>query len=100
MILWKNAIIHTLEDEFITHHQMATDQGLIIGFDDEIKNLKFDQEIDLNQNHVYPGFVDSHMHLLGYGKKLSIPTLENVFNKNEILKEEIKKHVDLKAFLF
>ncbi len=99
MILWKNAIIHTLEDEFITHHQMATDQGLIIGFDDEIKNLKFDQEIDLNQNHVYPGFVDSHMHLLGYGKKLSIPTLENVFNKNEILKE-IKKHVDLKAYYF
>ena len=33
-------------------------------------NLSGDEIIDLNGGYVYPGFSDSHMHLVGYGKSL------------------------------
>ncbi len=85
MILWKNGIFHSLDDYHHTYHQMATDQGLIIGFDDELNNLTFEKEIDLKKAHVYPGFVDAHMHLLGYGQMLSRPNLTGMSQKDAIL---------------
>lgn len=85
MILWKNGYIHTLKFEDEVHHQMATNQGLIVGFDDDIKNLSFDQEIDLKNNHLYPGFVDSHLHIVGYGQKLSVVDISDYHDKENLL---------------
>ena len=93
MILWKNGILHTLKNEHEVHYQMATDQGHIVGFDEEINNLKFDQEIDLKGHHLYPGFVDAHLHIVGYGQKLSKKDLAHIRNKADIL-DFIKKHVN------
>jgi len=93
MILWKNGILHTLENEHDVHTQMATDQGLIIGFDEDVKDLTFDQEIDLNGYHLYPGFVDAHLHIVGYGQKLLKKDLSSIRQKDEIL-AFIKTHVD------
>lgn len=71
MKLWKNGIFHTMRNRDEIYHKMGTHQGLIIGFDDDLSHLSFDEEIDLKGAHVYPGFVDAHMHILGYGQMLS-----------------------------
>jgi predicted amidohydrolase YtcJ len=92
MILWKNGILHTLKNEHEVHYQMATDQGHIIGFDDEIDHLNFDQVIDLKGHHLYPGFVDAHLHIVGYGQKLSKKDLTLIRNKQEII-DYIKTYV-------
>ncbi|MBU1141952.1 MAG: amidohydrolase family protein, partial [Firmicutes bacterium] len=86
MKLFKNGIFHTMETEDTIKYQMATDQGLIIGFDQAIEHLEFDEIIDLEGAHVYPGFVDAHLHLLGYGQKLSRPNLMNHQDKDIALK--------------
>jgi predicted amidohydrolase YtcJ len=90
MILWKNGIFHTMESETSTKHQMITDQGIIIGFDDDFSLTQVFQTIDLNGAHVYPGFVDAHLHLLGYGQKLSRPNIFLWKGRTEIL-NAIKK---------
>ena len=99
MILWKNGVLHTLENELKTYQHMATDKGLIVGFDEDIKDLAFDLEIDLKGNHLYPGFVDSHLHLIGYGQRLSLHTLEGLEDKKDILKK-IKKEINKTDFFF
>ncbi len=85
MILWQNGIFHSLINEHHHYHQMMTDQGIIIGFDDHIKHLKADQVIDLKGAHLYPGFVDSHIHLLGYGQQLSRPSLNGLTDIDSII---------------
>lgn len=91
MILWKNGICHTLENETATHEKIITDKGKIIGFDDDANHLPIDQEIDLCGGHLYPGFVDSHLHLLGYGRKLTRPNLSDVKHKSQLF-DFILKH--------
>lgn len=85
MILWKNGIFHTMEDPKTVKYLMATDQGRIVGFDDDINPALCDEVIDLNHMHVYPGFVDAHLHLIGYGRMLSRLNLTHVKTKDEML---------------
>ena len=99
MKLWKNGFFHTMEDPQKTYHAMATDHGLIIGFDEDIKDLEFDREIDLNKAHVYPGFVDAHLHLLGYGQKLLHPNFSHLKDKDEMLVELKKLFKNEKLFV-
>lgn len=86
MILWKNGVFHTMENKTKTHYQMATNKGVIVGFDDEIKSYDFIKAIDLEGSHIYPGFVDSHMHILGYGRKITTPNINQVKDKTKVLK--------------
>ncbi len=81
------------KNEHEVHYQMATDQGHIFGFDEAVNDLKFDQEIDLKGNHLYPGFVDAHLHIVGYGQKLSKKDLTLIRNKTDIL-DFIKTYVN------
>jgi len=93
MKLWKNGVFHTMLTEQDAKYQMATDQGVIVGFDQEIEHLEYDEIIDLKGSHIYPGFVDAHLHLLGYGQKLSRPNLKNLKDKDlvlDILKKSFK----------
>lgn len=82
---WINGYFHTMENSKEVKREMATHDGRIIGFDEEIKNMKFDDVIDLGGAHVYPGFVDAHLHLLGYGRKLSRPNLNKVKDKHRVI---------------
>ena len=90
MILWKNGIFHTMETESSIKHQMVTDKGVIIGFDDMPISTAYDRTVDLKGAHVYPGFVDAHLHLLGYGQKLSRPNISLLKGRTEVL-EFVKK---------
>ena len=86
MIKWTHATFHALTDDAQVYHTLYTEQGLIVGFDDDIDESLVSQTIDLKGTHVYPGFVDSHLHLLGYGQQLSRPSLVGTKSKEEILK--------------
>ncbi len=70
MILWKNGYIHTLENENTIKTDIVTHQGHIFSLD-KIKGLQYDREIDLKGAHIFPGFVDAHLHIIGYGEKLN-----------------------------
>ncbi|MBE0700926.1 MAG: amidohydrolase [Acholeplasmataceae bacterium] len=77
MKLWTHGIFHTMQSEYHTHQSILTDHGVIVAVDDEINHHQADEIIDLGGLHVYPGFVDAHLHLLGYGQKLMRLNLEN-----------------------
>ncbi len=96
MIVWKNGFFHSLENETKTYHKVITDQGVIVGFDDEI-NVDDARVVDLNGAHVYPGFVDSHIHLLGYGQKLTRPSLQHMNRASDMLRI-IETHQEVVIF--
>jgi predicted amidohydrolase YtcJ len=83
MKLWKSGIIHTLTEQKDIYN-ILTDQGHIVGLNvDESK--PYDEVIDLGGKHVYPGFVDAHLHLIGYGQFLSRLDLTHIQNKSKAL---------------
>lgn len=83
MKLWKHGYFHTMTHPGKTVSQVMTDQGRIIAIGDDADRYQPESVIDLHGLHVYPGFVDAHMHLLGYGQKLSRLNLAN--NKNRAI---------------
>ena len=84
MKLWTNGFFHSLDDDKI-YHKMTTHNGKIVCFDEDCGHIIYDEIIDLEQGHVYPGFVDAHMHLLGYGQKLTRPNVSDIKSKEEVL---------------
>ena len=82
-----NGILHSMKDEKHIYHQMATDQGKIIAFDQEVNVSLCDEVIDLNHGHLYPGFVDAHLHMIGYGEYLSMIHLSGLTSKESIINE-------------
>ena len=65
-----NAKIYTVNPEFEIAQAMAIKDGKIIaiGKEHEMKNrFRADQFLDAQTNPIYPGFIDAHAHLLGYG---------------------------------
>ncbi|MBU1093366.1 MAG: amidohydrolase [Firmicutes bacterium] len=98
MKLWKNGFFHTMVNENEIKQQMATHKGKIIGFDEEINHLDFDEIIDLKGHHVYPGFVDAHLHLLGYGQKLSRLNLIQIKDQSLVIETLIHHFNDQPLF--
>ena len=83
MKLWKNGVIHTLDNNDIKN--IVTKAGHIIELNaDESKT--YEEVIDLKGNHLYPGFVDAHLHLIGYGQFLQRLDLSHIQDKKEALK--------------
>ncbi len=70
MKLWTNGFIHSMESPHLIYKEMATQEGLIVAFDDAIDRHAIREVIDLKQGHLYPGFVDAHLHMMGYGQML------------------------------
>lgn len=90
MIRWKNATFYTMESMEDTVTQVVTSLGKIIAIGKDATKLKVKKEIDLNGSFVFPGFVDSHLHILGYGQKITRPSLG--FSKDKgAVKKQIKE---------
>lgn len=86
MIL-KNGHINTLDKNNSIVEAVAIKDGKIeaAGTTAEIlKKYKSTNIIDLEGKYVYPGFIDSHGHLLGYGVSLSILDFSKVKSAEEI----------------
>lgn len=95
MKLWKSSNIHTLTEQNDIYN-ILTDQGHIVGLNiDETK--PYDEVIDLGKKHLYPGFVDAHLHLIGYGQFLSRLDLTHMHNKTTIL--DLLKKQNIEAYI-
>ena len=88
--LWYGGTIYTLhkEDEFV--EAVYVEDGMIIatGSDAELRAQFQDnisRTVDLEGNIMYPGFVDSHLHLIGHGQKLLLLDLSAITSSQEII---------------
>ncbi|MCA1032354.1 amidohydrolase [Bacillus timonensis] len=94
--LWYNGNIYTLDREGEKVEAVFVEDGKIVatGTEEKIRNqFKVTKEYNLKGNSMYPGFVDSHLHLIGHGEKLSRLDLSEMTSSEEIiaaLKEKIK----------
>jgi len=69
-----NGTIYTADLSFGRAQAMAIDSGRIVavGTEREILNkYSADQKLDAAGQAIYPGFIDSHCHFVGYGKTAS-----------------------------
>lgn len=82
---WINGQFHTMRTKDEIYHTMVTDQGIIVGFDDAVSHITPQETIDLHQCHVYPGFIDAHLHLIGYGRFITLIDLRDVYSKEDVL---------------
>ena len=69
--LWHNGTLYTMDYEGDRVDALLTENGKIVsvGTYEELKS-RADKEINLEGAVLYPGFVDSHMHMIGHGEKL------------------------------
>lgn len=73
--LWTGGTIYTLKNKHETVEAVYTENGMICetGTRQFLKE-QYKQQIteikDLGDQVMYPGFVDSHLHMVGYGEKL------------------------------
>ncbi|ATP42109.1 amidohydrolase [Solibacillus sp. R5-41] len=84
--LWTNGIIYTMESEFSTVEAVLVEEGEIraVGTFEALKN-QADEVIDLHGATMYPGFVDSHLHMIAHGEKLQRLDLSQATSAEQIL---------------
>lgn len=85
--LWYNGLIYTMSEEGATVEAVLTEEDRILqtGTLAQLTELA-DEQIDLQGAVMYPGFVDSHIHLIMYGQKLQRLDLSKVASKEEMLR--------------
>lgn len=69
--IWHNGIIYTMEREGETVEAVLTegDTVLEVGSYGALR-AQADNDVDLSGAVMYPGFIDSHMHMIGHGDRL------------------------------
>mgnify|MGYP001222203345 CR=1 FL=1 len=81
----------TLDDYHYDIQSVTIEDGKIKDFNNPDSNF---QTIDINNNIVIPGFIDSHFHLKNYGKRQDMINLKKVNSIDKIIaviKEKIKQ---------
>ncbi|MGI2327021.1 amidohydrolase [Planococcus sp. YIM B11945] len=84
-VLWHGGKIYTMaaEGETVEAVLVAGDKIAKLGTYEELKN-EADQEIDLQGKVVYPGLVDSHLHMIGHGERLLRVDLSKITSAEEM----------------
>ncbi len=95
--LYHNGLFYTMKSEGDTTEAVYVRNGLIIDIgrkEDLYENYKgqIDTVRDLKGAFVYPGFVDSHLHMIGHGEKLIQLDLSDISSAEE-MKVILKKKV-------
>lgn len=89
-----HGIIYTIDAQFSTAEAMAVDNGriLAIGTNQQIlSDYKGRKSLDLQAKCVLPGLIDSHCHLIPYGKSLFEIDLRNCASWDEVV-EKVKNY--------
>lgn len=91
MNLWHGGIIYTMQKEGHTVEAILEQDGIIVetGYFKDLQH-KATQFIDLQGDVLYPGFVDSHLHIIGYGEKLKNIDVSMIQTKEQLL-ERLKQ---------
>ena len=87
---WWNGTIYTMESEGHTVEAIYTEHGTIIatGTIEDLTNRfqgQMNEVIDLDGATLFPGFVDSHMHLIGHGETFLKLDLSQMNSREEVL---------------
>lgn len=86
--LWTDGNIYTMNAEGEKVEAVLVEDGRIVQTGQKKVLLpSADQVHSLNGASMYPGFVDSHIHLIGHGEKLSYLDLSTFTSIKEIVKE-------------
>ena len=67
-------------------HNIVYDEKSIIYIGEDVSKFQIDETIDACKMSIYPGFYDSHMHLLGFGFYLANLDLKDCKNFDDIEK--------------
>ncbi|WLR44187.1 amidohydrolase [Bacillus carboniphilus] len=92
--LWYGGTIYTMEQKFETVEAIVTEDGKIVdgGKVNFLESYyQIEKKINLLNATVYPGFVDSHVHLIGHGEKLSRIDLSHMTSAIQVLEALQKK---------
>lgn len=94
--LWHSGIIYTMAAEGQTAEAVLVSGGKIeaVGSYGDLKE-RADREVDLKGKVLYPGFVDSHMHMIGHGEKLLRVDLSKIDSSEDMKQQLIKSTVGL-----
>ncbi|WP_322787557.1 amidohydrolase [Alteribacillus persepolensis] len=94
-MLWFNGTIYTMQGENDTVEAVYTNNGKIIaaGKEEDVKARcsAADQRVDLQGAVVFPGFTDSHLHMMGLGEamlQLDLSSCKSAEELKEALKEK------------
>lgn len=98
--LWINGNIYTMADVGKKVEAILTVGGKIraVGSLADLRTQfgkMIDEEIDLQGATMFPGFVDSHMHLIGFGESQLRLNLSDMKSKEEMLQAVQKKAAEL-----
>lgn len=92
-----NANIYTLDENNTTFSAIAIREGIIIDIGAEryiLNKYKAKNKIDAQMKPVYPGFIDSHCHFIGYGLSLSNINLVGTTSFNEVIEKVVNSKQD------
>lgn len=91
--LWTDGKIFTMNEQDEMVEAILVEDGVVIESGSKKDLLPLADHVEtLNGNVMYPGFVDSHIHLIGHGEKLSYLDL-SAFTSIEQIKESIPTHI-------
>ncbi|MFW6120100.1 MAG: amidohydrolase [Petrotogales bacterium] len=74
----KNGLIYDPYEGIFMKHDLVIRKGIIV------EDNGIEKKHDIKGYYVYPGFVDSHLHLVATGKRQLTPTLDEVSSKHEL----------------
>src|SRR5690625_3273589 len=104
--LFFGGTIYTMESENSSIEAMFVENGMIkmIGEESYLREQlanKIEQEWNLDGAILYPGFVDSHLHIIGHGEKLLRLDLSAMQSAEEVLRavEERAKNLSTDEWL-
>ncbi|ANU10711.1 hypothetical protein A1A1_09596 [Planococcus antarcticus DSM 14505] len=95
-VLWYGGTIYTMEAEGATMEAVLVSDDYIdkIGTYEELKQFA-DKEINLQGASMYPGLVDSHMHMIGHGEKLMRVDLSKIESSEEMREQLVESTKEL-----
>ncbi|WP_018923366.1 amidohydrolase [Salsuginibacillus kocurii] len=98
--LWYNGRVRTLRSETDMTEAVFTQDGVVryVGSKEEILDkyyTEINQEINLENNVMYPGFIDSHLHMIGVGEAMLRLDLSMLFSSEQIIASIKKQHDEL-----
>lgn len=95
--VWHGGTIYTMASEGEKVQALLVDEGIIKGSGtyEELKQ-QATAEIDLQGKTLYPGFVDSHLHMIGHGEKLMRVDLSKIDSSEDMREQLVLLADDLK----